>query len=218
VVWTLETIPTELKKYWYQRYSLFSKFDQQIHMDYDGWFSVTPETIAKHLANRMACHTIVDAFCGVGGNTIQFAQTCDHVIAIDINPIRLECARHNARIYGVEDKIQFILGDFMEIGPTLHADGVFLSPPWGGPEYLQVEEFDINTMMPINGTELYRVANQISNSICYFLPKNINHHQVIRLAGSGGECEMEQTFLNDRLKCWNIYYGSLVQKSNTLME
>ncbi|CAB4058826.1 TGS1 [Lepeophtheirus salmonis] len=50
------------------------------------WFSVTPEKIAKHIAERCRSDVIVDAFCGVGGNAIQFALTCNHVIAIDIDP------------------------------------------------------------------------------------------------------------------------------------
>jgi trimethylguanosine synthase len=33
------------------------------------------------------------------------------VIAIDISPIRLACAAHNAEIYGVADRIQFVLAD-----------------------------------------------------------------------------------------------------------
>jgi len=42
----------ELKKYWFQRYRLFSKFDQGIWMDKEGWFSATPEKIARHIAER----------------------------------------------------------------------------------------------------------------------------------------------------------------------
>lgn len=40
------------------------------------WYSVTPEKIAKHIAERSACGIVVDGFCGAGGNTIQFAKTC----------------------------------------------------------------------------------------------------------------------------------------------
>ena len=61
----------ELKKYWFQRYRLFSKFDQGIWMDREGWFSATPEKIAAHIAERCRCELIVDGFCGVGGNAIQ---------------------------------------------------------------------------------------------------------------------------------------------------
>lgn len=34
-------------------------------------------------------------FEGVGGNTIQFAFTCEKVIAIDIDPNKIEMARYN---------------------------------------------------------------------------------------------------------------------------
>jgi hypothetical protein len=42
----------------------------------EGWFSVTPEPIAQHIAERCRSDVIIDAFCGCGGNTIQFALTC----------------------------------------------------------------------------------------------------------------------------------------------
>lgn len=45
----------------------------------EGWFSVTPEKIAEHIALRaqdsFSMELIIDAFCGVGGNAIQFALT-----------------------------------------------------------------------------------------------------------------------------------------------
>ncbi|KAK3730853.1 hypothetical protein QZH41_009967, partial [Actinostola sp. cb2023] len=123
----------DIIKYWYQRYRLFSRFDDGIKMDKEGWFSVTPERIAQHIAERCRCDLIIDAFCGVGGNAIQFAFTCERVIAIDIDPVKIACARHNAEIYGVQDRIEFIIGDFMELAPSLKGDVVFLSPPWGGP-------------------------------------------------------------------------------------
>ncbi|GFS52025.1 trimethylguanosine synthase [Trichonephila clavipes] len=68
----------EFKKYWSQRYRLFSLFDEGIKLDKESWFSVTPEQIAYHIAERCSCDVIVDAFCGAGGNTIQFAYTCYH--------------------------------------------------------------------------------------------------------------------------------------------
>ena len=66
----LEAYP-ELEKYWKQRFRFFSKFDDGIQLDKESWFSVTPEAIASHIAERCQCDIIVDAFCGVGGNTIQ---------------------------------------------------------------------------------------------------------------------------------------------------
>ena len=85
----------------------------------ESWFSVTPEKIAIHIAERCRGDVIIDAFCGVGGNTIQFAKTCNHVIAIDIDPEKIKAAKKNARVYGVEDNIEFIVGDFFNIIKSL---------------------------------------------------------------------------------------------------
>ncbi len=38
---------------------------------------MTPEKIAEHIGERCQCDTVVDAFCGAGGNAIQFAFYCE---------------------------------------------------------------------------------------------------------------------------------------------
>lgn len=78
--------------------------------------------------------------------------------------------KHN--LIQVLDKITFILGDFFLVAPTLLADSVFLSPPWGGPEYLALDEFDLETCMAFSGSLLYETARRISPNVCYFLPRN----------------------------------------------
>ncbi|KZV66461.1 S-adenosyl-L-methionine-dependent methyltransferase [Peniophora sp. CONT] len=147
-------VPDHLRKYFAQRTRLFSRYDEGCLLDEEGWYSVTPEAIADQIAERCRCGTVLDAFCGVGGNAIAFAKTCERVIALDISPTRLALARHNAEIYGVADRIEFILADFLSFARTLRPTGptgqsteypdsttrkidvVFLSPPWGGPSYL----------------------------------------------------------------------------------
>lgn len=78
--------------------------------------------------------------------TLSFA-----VIAIDIDPEKLNLARNNAEVYGVADQIEFVCGDFMVLAADLQADVVFLSPPWGGPDYATAEIFDIQTMICPDG-------------------------------------------------------------------
>lgn len=46
-------------------------------LDDEGWYSVTPERVADQIAERCRCGVILDAFCGVGGNAIAFARTCE---------------------------------------------------------------------------------------------------------------------------------------------
>jgi predicted RNA methylase len=116
---------------------------------------------------RCRCDVLLDAFCGCGGNAVQFARTCGRVIAVDLDPLRLEMARHNSHIYGVSDKIDFVLGDVVSLAHSGRlvslllaarqkllkegrsgkctvscappADVVFLAPPWGGPEYSKMK-------------------------------------------------------------------------------
>jgi trimethylguanosine synthase len=136
----------------------------------------------RELTDDHMLAAVLDAFCGVGGNAIAFAQTCERgklvsllspllselhssssnsadpvscvqtVIALDTSPLRLSLARHNALQYGVADRIEFILCDFVSFAKSLSSssssfsssssrplngiDVVFLSPPWGGISYL----------------------------------------------------------------------------------
>ena len=199
------------KKYWSQRYRLFSLFDEGIKLDLESWHSVTPERIAQHIACRMACDVVVDGFCGAGGNAIQLALTCNHVIAIDIDPVKIELAKNNAAVYGVEDRIEFIVGDFLELAPTLKADCVFLSPPWGGPEYLRQNIYSLSHMSP-PGKDIFDVACQITDNIAFFLPRNVDADEVISLAVPGASVEIEQNFLNRRVKTVTAYFGELISE------
>ncbi|XP_051879931.1 trimethylguanosine synthase isoform X2 [Pristis pectinata] len=205
----------ELAKYWAQRYRLFSRFDEGVKLDQEGWFSVTPEKIAEHIAKRVTqsfhCDIIVDAFCGVGGNSIQFALTGKRVIAVDIDPVKIDLAQNNARVYGVAEQIEFILGDFMLLASDLKADAVFLSPPWGGPDYVNAEIFDLKTMISLDGFEIFTLSQKITPNIVYFLPRNADIEQVASLAGPGGRVEIEQNFLNNKLKTITAYFGDLIR-------
>ncbi|XP_070513392.1 trimethylguanosine synthase isoform X3 [Cardiocondyla obscurior] len=171
-----------LWKYYVKRFGLFSRYEDGIKLDRESWFSVTPEEIAKDIAERCRCDTIIDAFCGAGSNSIQFAFTCERVIAIDIDPNKIKIARHNAGIYGVEDRIEFITGDFLQLAPQLSADVVFLSPPWGGPDYIKRRVFDLESMMPpFGGKYIFDIARRITQHVAYYLPRNSDPLQVINL-------------------------------------
>jgi hypothetical protein len=42
-----------LKKFFKNRFYLFSKYDRGIKIDDESWYSITPEPVAKHVANRV---------------------------------------------------------------------------------------------------------------------------------------------------------------------
>ncbi|GLV34654.1 Trimethylguanosine synthase 1 [Carabus blaptoides fortunei] len=215
----LSNVPSEIKespmlmKYWFRRFSLFNKFDEGIKLDQESWFSVTPEKVAKHTAKRCKCDVIIDAFCGAGGNAIQFAFTCERVIAIDIDPHKISLAKHNAQVYGVADRIEFIVGDFFSLASTLKADVVFLSPPWGGPKYLENDVFDLETMLlPVSISEMISAAREITENVAFFLPRNSDVNQLVLLAGVQKAVEVEQNFLDKKLIALTAYYGELVKE------
>ncbi|KAK6038489.1 RNA cap guanine-N2 methyltransferase [Cooperia oncophora] len=124
------------------------------------------ERIAEHIADRMVRRPnmlIVDAFAGVG------------VIAIDLDPVRLKCARQNAKVYGVEERIEFICCDFFhfaakwmsDVGKSAEVDAVFLSPPWGGPSYLKSNDFDL--MITRTRFDIYTASTRRCLEYCLLL-------------------------------------------------
>lgn len=152
--------------------------------------------IAQNTAQRCQCNLIVDAFCGVGGNAIQFALTCNKgeifihkvikimfnlflVIAIDIDPQKIDFAKHNAEVYGVANRIEFIVGDFFQLVDSLKADVVFLSPPWGGPKYLSQPVYELEQLQPLPFMDLLKATRSITSNIALFLPRNSNIDQVV---------------------------------------
>ncbi|PRW59904.1 trimethylguanosine synthase [Chlorella sorokiniana] len=215
-----------LEKYWLQRYSLFSRFDEGIQIDDQGWYSVTPEVIAKHHAERavaalgpdcVAC----DPFAGAGGNVIQFALHCTGVVAVEIDAGRMAMLRNNAAVYGVEDKIQFIRGDFFEEVPNIKADVVFYSPPWGGPEYSQQPVYDVH-LMGGQGFGLKRLLDLAfgpmgARAVIAFLPRNCDLRQIADTLPPGQTyCEVEREMVNNICKGLTIYYGAVARSPEQL--
>ncbi|XP_050547878.1 trimethylguanosine synthase-like [Daktulosphaira vitifoliae] len=103
-------------------------------MDNESFYSVCPEILSTHIALRCpGLYVAMDPFCGAGGNIIQLAKRYKQVIAVDNDANKLEFAKRNAEIYGVREKITFILGDFFEIAETLKKYKprvIVTSPPW----------------------------------------------------------------------------------------
>ena len=209
-----------LAKYHHQKYRLFLKFDEGIRLDTESWYSVTPEPIAKHIAQRCAVlqpDVIVDACCGAGGNTIQFALECPtaQVIAIDISSEKIALARHNAEVYGVMEKIQFIVGDFMQIARNgrITADVVFLSPQWGGPGYLTQSLYSIESMTP-NGKDMVSVVQEhMTHNIAFLLPRNANPAELQAVAGENGRVEIERNCIANKTKTLTAYFGDLIPRA-----
>eukprot|EP01090_Pellita_catalonica_P022002 TRINITY_DN8397_c0_g1_i1.p1 TRINITY_DN8397_c0_g1~~TRINITY_DN8397_c0_g1_i1.p1 ORF type:complete len:240 (-),score=33.54 TRINITY_DN8397_c0_g1_i1:84-803(-) len=225
-------------KYWLQRYRYFSRYDDGILLDDESWYSVTPEALAHHAAARISCGILLDAFCGCGGNAIQFSFTSSQVIAGDIDPVKVSMAQHNARIYAAPP-IEFITADFVTLmNSSIIADVVFLAPPWGGPAYRDRDEFFLTDIAIreasggvgqgklYDGFELFKaVSRKITQNVVFLLPRHTAESDLIKLAqwnydewrraGSDpatvatSRCEFEECYFNNVLKAIMVYFGEL---------
>ncbi|XP_060848278.1 uncharacterized protein LOC132927703 isoform X1 [Rhopalosiphum padi] len=204
-------------KYWTIRHMLFSKFEHGILLDDESFYSVCPEILSYHMAKRCKNDISLDPFCGAGGNIIQLAFTSKLVIAIDIDPFKIKLAQHNAKIYGVADKIEFIVGNFFEIFSMLRADVICMSPPWGGPEYLFDKSFSITSMCKnykFGGFAIFDIVKNIAPNIAFHMPKTTNILECLWLARFLGKVEIQQNIINQKLNSITAFYGDFIDLTN----
>ena len=162
-------------------------------------------TIARHIANAASADKVIliDCFAGVGGNVIAFAQSerWKRVYAIEKDPRVLACAKHNAEIYGVQDKISWYEGDCFEILKNELAEIskqsiFFASPPWGGkptllrsarygalltiagPGYRSDTVFNLAKMQPYALTDLLASFRQLTKDVALYLPRSSDVRQL----------------------------------------
>ena len=216
----------KLRKYYNKRYQLFTRFDHGILLDRESWYSVTPERVAQHIAlkcfNKLNLNEnsiVLDAFSGCGGNTIQFAQYFKLVLALDIDFMKLSYAKHNSTIYNCTNNIQFICQDYFTfinncVESKFRPDLIFISPPWGGVDYMKEDDDADLNKFPINGFKIFQEACKLTTNIVYFLPRNCSIEQIIQLAGNNNYVEIEQNFLDTKLVSISAYYGNLVNENN----
>ena len=162
---------------WFQRYYYYSKYDEGILLDEESWWSVTPEIIAEYTAKLARNCSVIDGFCGSGGNVIQFSKYCSEVFAIDIDPKKLEICKNNCRIYNCKNNIHFIESDFLKIQSyekiKVKADYIFLSPPWGGIQYKNTDVYSIKESMTPDISEIIKVSLKIVDYIMFYVPRTL---------------------------------------------
>ncbi|XP_015363322.1 PREDICTED: uncharacterized protein LOC107161430 [Diuraphis noxia] len=200
-------------RYWTMRHMLFSKFEHGILLDDESFYSVCPEILSYHIAKRCKNDISLDPFCGAGGNIIQLAFTSNLVVAIDIDPCKIKLARNNAEIYGVADKIEFVVGNFFEICSMLKADVICMSPPWGGPEYVISDSFSIASMCKnyrFGGFTIFDIVKNIAPSVAFHMPKNTNIYECLWLARFLGKVEIQQNIINQKLNSITAFYGDFI--------
>ncbi|CAF9915176.1 MAG: hypothetical protein GOMPHAMPRED_000651 [Gomphillus americanus] len=224
-----QEVPWDIQKYFDQRYSVFSRYDEGIWMTDDSWFGVTPEPIADKIAEHLAqvaptTKTIlIDVFGGAGGNSIAFARSgrWKEVHVIERDAITLACARHNAKVYGVDDVITWYHGDCFEIlkdhfTKAAETAVVFASPPWGGPGYRTDQVFDLSLMQPYNLMDLLLPLQTVTKEVVLYLPRTSDLRQFVRFERKGKKLPVIHYCMEGASKALCVYFGDLCV--NTLEE
>lgn len=200
-------------KYWNQRYSIFSRFDEGVLLDEESWYSVTHECIAKAIAHKCQDYSVMDGFAGAGGNVIQFAHN-RMTVALEIDQSRIDMLKNNASIYQVLDNIKIVHGDFLEVAKNeAGIDIVFMSPPWGGPDYVKSRKYDIFSMITPDITKIMEVCNEITKNVVLYLPRTAHPAQVVQLFKSmpnvQRKIEFELFCVGSKVKTIACYMGDM---------
>ena len=111
-------------------------------------------------------------------------------------------------------------GDFFKVAEKLKADAIFLSPPWGGPSYKRKNIFDLKSMIPLDGIEIFKKARAISQNVIYYVPKSTDDAQL----GQIGDLTMSvlnivpiqvEKHQKVHVVAKTAFYGNLPFKSST---
>ena len=123
------------------------------------------------------------------------------VYAIEKDPKILACAKHNADIYGIQDKISWYEGDCFkiltnELAEISNHSILFASPPWGGkptllrsarygalmtiagPGYRSDTVYNLAKMQPYTLTDLLAFFRQFTKDIALYLPRSSDIRQL----------------------------------------
>lgn len=96
----------------------------------EGLEQATSDRIAAHRSRRYAGHDhIIDLCCGIGGDLMGLAALPGHraLTAVDLDPVHLLLARHNARVIAPAQEVTPLLADVRDI-PVSPDDAIFIDP------------------------------------------------------------------------------------------
>jgi len=175
-------------------------FEKQLYSDDDGLRFATPWPVAAYRAKRLKCSSLADISCGIGGQTVYFARECERVYAIEIDPAKLELARKNCKLFGLNN-VEFICGDALSddvIEQIPAVDIVFSDPARAAAE----KERDIDNLTPHIPDVLAAYSGNTRN-FAFEAPPQLPPERI------SFDCELEYLSLDGELNRLNLYFGDL---------
>ncbi len=148
-------------------------------------------TLKTHLGISPRAH-IIDAFAGIGGNTIMFAKEFRQVNAIEIDENRVKMLHDNARLFKVVVNTQVHCGYYQSFIGKLKQDVVFFDPPWGV-GYKKIQDIRIRLPRDDGGSDsledLILATSQYARYIVVKIPINYDHEYLASKIDSALICD-----------------------------
>ena len=185
----------------------------------------TPEIVARYRAERLSTglkgslkdsgskthnDCLIEIGCSVGFQTFPFAEAFRHVIAVEIDKRKIEIAKRNAAVLGLNN-IDFVLGDALDkdaieqirdiiTEKKLKVEAVFLDPERAESE----QERTLETLKP-NIIKFISAYSKFTGNIAIELPPYIERKKLKDLPMH----ELEYISLNNNLNRLTAYFGDL---------
>jgi len=160
----------------YQEY--FPKLDNEdnynkLRISNIGLYSITKPKISKKICKiifrliKTKDITVTDAFGNTGGMTIMLARYFSYVNTCEIVPQNCNILKNNIKVYGLQDKVNIICGDYLDYMLKFKQDVIFFDPPWGGTNYNKI----YNIHLGIDNVNISCIINKLIGHVKYILLK-----------------------------------------------
>ena len=178
------------------------KFEKPLYSNKDGIRFATPQAVAQYRAKRLKCKTLADISCGIGGQTIFFAKECDLVYAVEIEPQKIEYAKKNCKLHGL-DNVEFICGDALSpdiIRQIPKVDIIFSDPA-------RPAEEDTRKVMSLEPgiPNVISAYSDKTHNFVFEAPPQMPPERI------KFDCEREYLSLDGQLNRLTLYFGDIKQ-------
>lgn len=177
------------------------QFEKPLHGDKESLRFATPEPIARYRAQRLRCRNLADISCGIGGQTVFFAQQCEFVYAVDIDQKKIGYAKENCEMYGL-DNVKFICGDALdpEVVEKIPVVDIVFSDPFRPAEEAKRQVSSLEPGIP----NVLSAYGEKTRNFAFEVPPQMPPERI------PFDCEKEYISLDRQLNRLTLYFGLLM--------
>jgi 16S rRNA G966 N2-methylase RsmD len=162
-----------------------------------------------HLAIRFKNRTVLETCTGAGFTTISLVKYAKHIYSVEIDSPRLQIAKKNLKIAGLENEVTFLNGDItsrkiLDLLPPF--DAAFIDPDWAVSGENHVYRFLNSNTKPPSDKLLDLIFKKTSN-ITLIQPPFIDKKEFKKLPPH----ECESLYFNGQHELYCLHFGDLAR-------